>query len=248
MKISIITAVYNNQHTLRNTLESIISQDYKNIELIVIDGASTDNTISILKEFSDQICVLVSEQDNGIYDALNKGVALASGDAIGFMHSDDLFYNQYSLGKIVQAFNDHDVDAVYGDLIYVDKENTDQVVRYWKSGKYSQDQLARGWMPPHPTFYMKRSCYEMYGGFNLQYRIAADYDALLRYLVEGNIRIHYIPEVLVRMRVGGVSNRSLGNMLLKSQEDYRIIKSHHIGGVNTLLMKNFSKIPQFFGV
>ena len=233
---------------MRSALESTINQDYKNIELIVIDGASTDDTISILNQFSDQISILVSEPDDGIYDALNKGISLATGNIIGFMHSDDLFNNQNSLEKVVQAFNDHDVDAVYGDLIYVDKENTDNVVRYWKSGKYSHDQLARGWMPPHPTFYMKRSCYEKYGGFDLQYRIAADYDALLRYLVDGNIRIHYIPEVLVRMRVGGVSNRSLGNMLLKSQEDYRIIKSHHIGGMNTLLMKNFSKIPQFFGV
>ncbi len=141
---------------------------------------STVRSVRILNEFSEQIDVLVSESDNGIYDALNKGVSLATGDIIGFMHSDDLFYDEDSLGLVTKAFNDYDVDAVYGDLIYVDKENTDQVIRYWKSGEYYPEKLAKGWMPPHPTFYMKRSLYEQYGGFDLQYRIAADYDAMLR--------------------------------------------------------------------
>ncbi|WP_419535981.1 glycosyltransferase family 2 protein [Endozoicomonas sp.] len=246
MKISIITAVYNNQHTLRSTLESIISQAYKNIEIIIIDGASTDNTINILQEFSEHISVLISEPDNGIYDALNKGIALATGDVIGFMHSDDLFFDHSSLLRIKDSFDDSSIDAVYGDLIYVEKENTNQIVRYWRSNEFDQNMLSKGWMPPHPTFYMKRRFYEKYGGFDLQYRISADYDSMLRYLLTPDIHVRYIPEVLVRMRVGGISNRSLGNMLLKSQEDYQVIKHHNIGGINTLLMKNFSKIPQFF--
>lgn len=246
LKISVITAVYNNDATLRNAIESIFKQNYKNIELIIIDGGSTDSSVSILNEFSNKINILVSEPDSGIYDALNKGIALATGDLIGFMHSDDLFYDKHVLNKVVNAFNENEIDAVYGDLIYVDKENTDQVIRYWKSGEYHSGKLARGWMPPHPTFYMKRSYYEKLGGFDLKYKIAADYDAMLRYLVQGQVTVHYIPEVLVRMRLGGVSNRSLRNMMLKSLEDYRAIKNNHVGGINTLLMKNLTKIPQFF--
>ncbi len=245
LKISIITAVYNNVSMISGCIDSISKQKFDNVEVVVVDGSSNDGTVELIRNYHDKITTIISEPDNGIYDALNKGVSLATGDIVGFMHSDDLFYDEDSLGLVAKAFHDHDVDAIYGDLIYVDKENTNQIIRYWKSGDYHPDKLSKGWMPPHPTFYMKRSLYEKYGGFDLQYRIAADYDAMLRYLTMGEISVHYIPEVLVRMRVGGASNRSIKNIIQKSLEDYRALKSNKVGGLYTLFMKNIRKLPQF---
>ena len=245
IKISIVTAVYNNITTIANSINSTLSQTYDNIELVVIDGGSTDGTLDLLKSYGNRIHKLISEPDKGIYDALNKGIQNATGDIVGFMHSDDLFNDSDSLKRVAAAFRNKSVDSIYGDLLYVDKDDIGQVVRYWKSGEYCKKKLARGWMPPHPTFYMKRSCYEKLGGFTLDYKIAADYDSMLRYLGRHNITTYYIPEVLVRMRVGGASNRSLKNIILKSKEDYRALKVNEVGGVPALFMKNFSKIPQF---
>lgn len=244
-KISIVTAVYNNLATIATSIDSTLNQTYKNIELVVIDGGSTDGTLELLKSYGKKIHTLISEPDKGIYDALNKGVKYATGDIIGFMHSDDLFQDKDTLKRVAKAFETKKIDSVYGDLVYVNKEDTDQIVRYWKSGDYCRKKLARGWMPPHPTFYMKRSCYEKFGGFTLDYKIAADYDSMLRYLGRHNVTTHYIPEVLVRMRVGGASNRSLKNIMLKTKEDYRALKINEVGGGTALVMKNLSKIPQF---
>ncbi|MBZ0093876.1 MAG: glycosyltransferase [Sulfuricella sp.] len=246
MKISIITAVYNNRETVAAALDSALAQNHPDVELIVIDGGSTDGTLEVLHGFADRLAVLVSEPDKGIYDALNKGIQRASGDVVGFLHSDDLFADTGVLSHIEAAFADPGVEAVYGDLLYVRKDNPDQVVRYWRAGDFSRSRLSWGWMPPHPTFYVRRGVYVRLGGFDTSYRIAADYDCMLRFLGRGGVRVAYIPEVLVKMRLGGASNRSFRNIIQKSREDYRALRNNGIGGLATLLMKNFQKLPQFF--
>jgi glycosyltransferase len=245
MIISTITAVYNGQDSVSDALQSILAQTHCDCELIVIDGASQDGTLSILESFENRISQLVSEPDKGIYDALNKGISRANGDVIGFLHADDLLANPDVLQKISQAFQDTTVDVVYGDLVYVKKDNPNQIVRYWKSGKFSANKLRNGWMPPHPTLYLRRSLYERLGQFDTSYHIAADYDFMLRLLSLKNLNVVYIPEILVKMRLGGVSNRSFKNLILKSSEDYRALRNNQIGGLGALILKNLSKIPQF---
>ena len=246
MKISIITSVYNNKETIAKAIESVLSQTYENIEYIVVDGASTDGTAEIIEEYAEKITTFVSEQDKGIYDGLNKGVALATGDVVGFLHSDDLFEDEYVVEKIAQAFIKSGVESIYGDLTYVTKEDTSKVVRYWKSGTYSYTKLKRGWMPPHPTFYVKRDVYEKYGAFDTSFKIAADYDSILRFLGREKISTYYIPEVLVKMRLGGASNKSIKNLIQKSREDLKAMKNNGVGDVGSLFVKNVSKVPQFF--
>jgi len=245
MKISVITAVYNAEETVAEAIESVLGQTHPDVELIVIDGGSTDGTIELLERYRDRIDVLVSEPDGGIYDALNKGIARASGDVIGFLHADDLYAGSEVVAQIAAAFAGTDADAVYGDLVYVSKAQPDRVIRYWQAGDFTIDKLKHGWMPPHPTFYLRRSHYEQQGGFDTAFRIAADYDCMLRMLGQPGFGCRYIPQVLVRMRVGGESNRSLANIIRKSREDYRALKQNGIGGVGALLWKNMSKLPQF---
>ncbi len=244
MKISVITAVWNNCETVAQALESILAQTYTNVEMIVIDGASTDGTREVLERYRDKLAVLVSERDAGIYDALNKGIARATGDVIGFLHADDLLADSTVLARIAGAFS-ASVDGVYGDLLYVRKQNPTQTVRYWRSRPFTPDLCGKGWMPAHPTLYLRRAVYQRHGQFDTSYRIAADYDFMLRILKAGT-RVVYLPAVLVKMRVGGVSNRSLGNLLRKSREDLRALQQNRVGGMWTLLRKNLSKLPQFF--
>lgn len=246
MKISIITAVYNNRETIAGALDSALAQTGADFELIVIDGGSTDGTLAMLNRYADRLAVLVSEPDKGIYDALNKGIHRAGGDVVGFLHSDDLFTNNLVLKRVAEMFADAQVEAVYGDLLYVRKNNPQEVVRYWRAGAYSRARLGWGWMPPHPTFYVRRSVYERLGLFDTNYRIAADYDCMLRFLGKGGVQVGYIPEVLVKMRVGGTSNRSLKHIMRKSLEDYRALKINKVGGMGALVWKNLSKLPQFF--
>lgn len=245
MKISVITAVYNNRDTVSHALDSALAQDHPNVELVVIDGGSTDGTLEVLQGYAGRLAVLVSEPDRGIYDALNKGIARASGEVVGFLHSDDLFADEAVLSRIGTAFADPAVDAAYGDLLYVSKDDPSRVVRTWRSAAFSPARLAHGWMPPHPTFYVRRAVYEQLGGYDTSYRIAADYDCVLRLLGRGGVRAAYIPEVLVKMRVGGASNRSLRNILQKSREDYRALRVNDVGGLAALAWKNLSKLPQF---
>ena len=244
MKISVITAVYNNREHVAEALDSVLAQSHPEVELVVIDGGSTDGTLDVLRGYGDRIAVLVSEPDQGIYDALNKGIRLATGDVIGFLHSDDVFADADSLARVTSGFLSEDIDAVYGDLVYVRRDNTQSIVRRWKSGTFTLGRLREGWMPPHPAFYARRSVYERLGGFDTSYRIAADYDCMLRFLSSG-IRTVYVPQVLVKMRLGGASNRSLKNVIQKSREDYRALRENRVGGLGTLLCKNFSKLPQF---
>jgi glycosyltransferase involved in cell wall biosynthesis len=245
LQISVITAVFNRAATLGESLRSVHSQRWPEIEHIVIDGGSTDGSLAILDQHKSRIAKIVSEPDGGLYDALNKGIRQASGDVIGFMHADDEFATPHALARVAQAFEDPDVGAVYGDLVYVKKNDVSRVVRYWRAGQYQRTQLTQGWMPPHPTFYVRREVYSRFGGFDTRYRIAADYENMLRILWRGRIKAAYIPEVLVRMRVGGISNMSIFNMLHKSREDYAAMRENGIGGLQALLLKNVTKLPQF---
>ena len=245
MKISVITAVYNRAATIGEALHSVQSQSWENTEHVLQDGGSTDGTLDILQSQSDPRMSLLSERDDGIYDAINRGKARATGDVVGLMHSDDIFAHNRVLEQVAYAFSDPAVDCVYGDLQYVAADDTDRVIRHWTSGGYSRDLLPRGWMPPHPTFYIRRSLLEKYGAYDTSFQIAADYDAMLRWLWTHELRPAYIPEVMVKMRVGGESNRSLGRILQKSREDYRALKRNKVGGIGALAQKNFSKIKQF---
>jgi glycosyltransferase involved in cell wall biosynthesis len=245
LHISVITAVFNRAATLGASLRSVHSQRWPDVEHIVIDGGSTDGGLAILEQHKSGISRIVSEPDGGLYDALNKGIRHASGDVIGFMHADDEFATPHALARVANAFEDPDVGAVYGDLVYVKKNDVSSIVRYWRAGQYQRAQLTQGWMPPHPTFYVRREVYSRFGGFDTRYRIAADYENMLRILWRGRIKAAYIPEVLVRMRVGGISNMSVFNMLHKSREDYAAMRENGIGGLQALLLKNVTKLPQF---
>lgn len=249
MKISIITATFNCGKTLRTTLESVAAQTHPDIEHLVMDGESKDDTLDIVRGWTAHPLVLESGKDRGIYDALNKGIAKASGEIVGFLHADDVLQDERVLEKIAHSFEDRTVQAVYGDLVYVAQDDLTRVIRTWHSGPFRLCRLRKGWMPPHPTFYARRSLYERLGGFDLQYRIAADYDNMLRLLSGGDgrgIKAAYVPEVLVRMRTGGVSNRSLRNILSKSREDLVIARRNGVGGWSTVVLKNLSKISQFY--
>ena len=245
VKISVITAVFNNRETVGAALDSILSQSHPRTEVIVIDGLSTDGTRDVLDGYSERVDVYVSEPDRGIYDALNKGIALATGEVVGFLHSDDVFADAHALERMANAFQDESVEAVYGDLLYVRKDDTTRVVRSWISGAYHRELLARGWMPPHPTFYVRREVYQRLGAFDVALRISADYDCMLRFLCAG-VKLAYIPYVQVRMRTGGASNRSVRNVARKSYEDYIALRRNRVGGASTLFWKNVRKLPQFF--
>ena len=245
MKISIITATFNSEKTICSTLQSVDNQTYKNIEHIVIDGKSTDKTLEIVAKFSS-VSKVISEKDSGVYFALNKGIKKASGDVIGFLHADDFFANDLILEKIAEKFKDTNADILYADLDYVAFENHKKIIRHWKSGDFSFKKLKKGWMPPHPTFYVKKSIYDRLGYFDTSFSIAADYDLMLRFLSDKTLKVVYLPEVTVKMRVGGISNRNLKNILQKSREDLRAMKKNHVGNFFTLIMKNLQKIPQFF--
>ena len=245
MKISIITSVYNNKETIKDAIESVLNQTYKNIEYIIVDGASSDGTIEIVESYGDKISTFVSESDEGIYDGLNKGVSLSTGDVVAFLHSDDIYASDNIVQKIADEFiQDSLLDGVYGDLVYTPKDDTSKVLRYWKSKDFDMSLLSQGWMPAHPTFFVKKEVYEKYGGFDLGFKIAGDYDFMLRVLSAG-IKVKYIPEVLYKMRVGGESNKSIKNIIQKSKEDLQALKNNNIGGIRTLLYKNISKIKQF---
>jgi glycosyltransferase len=243
MKISIITVVWNNKETIKDAIESVLSQSYENIEYIIVDGASNDGTIDIVKSYGDKISKFVSEPDRGIYDGLNKGVSLATGNIIAFLHSDDVYADETVIERVVKEF-ENNLDGVYGDLIYTPKNDTSKVIRYWKSKDFDMSLLKKGWMPAHPTLFLRREVYEKYGKFDLDFKIAADYDFMLRVLSAG-INVQYLPHILYKMRVGGESNKSIKNIMLKSKEDSEALKKNNIGGIGSLLVKNLSKITQF---
>jgi len=245
-KISVVTAVFNREKTMAEAISSVMSQDYGNVEHVIQDGGSRDGTLAVISETAGLNASLESAPDNGLYDGINKGIARATGDIIGLMHSDDIFAHQSVLSQVAEAMSDPKVDGVYGDLDYVAENDTGRIIRKWRSGLYSAEKLRRGWMPPHPTLYLRREVFDRWGVYDTSFSIAADYDAMLRYLVKGKVQLAYVPEVFVKMRVGGESNRSLSRILKKSGEDYRALRQNGVGGVASLACKNFSKIQQFF--
>ena len=247
IKITIITAVYNRSTTIGQAIESVAAQSYDNVEHLVIDGASTDETLLEIKQHSHARIRVISEPDKGIYDALNKGMKAATGDIIGLMHSDDFFAHNHVLTNVARVFETEQTDAVYGDLDYISATDPSKVLRRWRPGAFSRNKLSRGWMPPHPTLYVRRNVIKRFGGYNTNYRIAADYEAILRWFGNAGIRSTYLPEIMVKMRVGGESNRSLERVIQKSFEDYRALRSTKMGGLVALSLKNLSKIPQFLG-
>lgn len=246
MKISIIVAVYNNKN-VSEAIDSILSQTYQDIELIVIDGGSSDGTLDIIKSYQDKVSILVSDRDSGIYDALNKGIKLATGDVIGLLHSDDFYFDNNVLTKIAQKFKDTNCDAIYGDLLYIDKNNTDKVIRYWKAKEYNFKKWLWGWMPPHPTVYIKRECFDKLGVYNLSLWGAADYELLIRFMYKNKLKVSYLPEIMVKMRIGGQSNRSFSNRLRAHLEDREAWRINNLKPYFwTILIKPIRKIPQYF--
>jgi glycosyltransferase involved in cell wall biosynthesis len=245
MKISIITATFNSAATIRDTLGCIASQQYPLIEHIIVDGLSNDNTLAIVKEFP-HVASIVCEKDKGIYDAMNKGVQKATGDIIGILNSDDFYTDPTILAKVAAAFEDPAVEAVYGDLQYVQQDNVNLVTRTWKAGHFQKKYLYYGWMPPHPTFFVRRHMYDKAGLFNTTLRSAADYELMLRVLLKHNARVQYIPEILVKMRAGGVSNASLKNRFRANKEDAMAWK---LNGLKpyffTMWLKPLRKVFQF---
>ncbi|WP_436322961.1 glycosyltransferase family 2 protein [Vibrio cidicii] len=246
MKVSVITATYNSSQTIVDTVRSLEGQTYSDIEYIIVDGASKDNTLQVIEQNCSRVSKIISEPDRGIYDALNKGIQAATGDIIGFLHSDDLLAYPQAIADLVNTMQVSQSQAVYADLEYVSKDDISKTVRLWTSGEYQKQNLLNGWMPPHPTFYMRRECYQALGVFDLSFRISADYDSLLRYLWLNSVTMSYLPKVLIKMRVGGASNRSLSNIYKKSCEDIRALKNSQVFWPKALLIKNVSKIPQFF--
>jgi len=246
IKISIITVVRNGAKTIRDCIESVQSQRHK-AEHIIVDGASTDGTLDIIDEYRSNLSLVISEPDNGIYDAMNKGIQLATGDVVGFLNADDFYPNPEVLSRVVNAFENTRVESCYGDLVYVHPTRTAQVKRFWRSGPYDPYRFFFGWMPPHPSFFVRRSIYETHGSFNLTLGTAADYELMLRFLLKQNVSTLYIPEVLVKMRAGGLSNSSVKNRMQANQMDRQ---AWVVNGLRpypwTLLLKPLRKLPQYF--
>lgn len=246
MKISIITVAYNSGTTIADTLQSVASQTYQNIEHIVIDGGSCDNTLEQVRKFGSRVSNYLSEPDQGIYDAMNKGLRLARGDFVGFLNADDMLADAEAVRRLVYRLqSEPKADAVYSDLAYVHPKDLGYVVRFWRGGIFSPSGLKYGWMPPHPTFYVRRSLLSEVGDFDSSLSISADYDFMLRCLRRQGFSLVYSPGILVKMRLGGASNKSLKALLCKSREDLKILRRLRIGGIGTLLIKNLRKLPQF---
>lgn len=243
MKVSVITVCLNCEKTIEKTLKSVSIQTYSNIEHIVLDGLSTDNTSHIVQQF-EHVTVFKSQKDNGVYFALNNALDYASGDIIGFLHADDFYNNEFVVEQIVKIFEVLNADIVYGDLQYV--SDNYKVIRYWKAGNFRHSNLFFGWMPPHPTVFFRKDILSRFGKFDTNFRISADYDWVLRVFTNKLLKIAYFPEIVVNMTIGGISNRSLSNIIRKSREDLIAIKKNRVGNFFTLIMKNLRKISQFY--
>jgi len=245
LKVTLITATYNSAATIRDTLDCIAAQDYPDIEHLIIDGVSKDATLAIVAEYP-HVARVICEPDKGLYDAMNKGVQAASGEVIGILNSDDFYPHPQVISRVVALMEKTGADALYADLDYVDAENTDVIVRSWKSQPYHQRLFQQGWMPPHPTFFVRRGVYEQYGGFNTQLRFAADYELMLRFLLRHGVSVCYLPEVVTKMRMGGLSNAAWKNRLKANREDR---EAWRLNGLQprwyTIVLKPLRKIGQF---
>lgn len=241
MMISIITVAKNSKKTITDTVRSVIGQTYKDVEYIVVDGASEDGTLDVLKPYANGIRKIISEPDAGMYDAMNKGIALATGDIVGILNADDYYNDEHVLSKVANIFDTSSVDALFADLVYVKPANLNKIVRYYSGANFTLSKLSFGWMPPHPTFFVKRECYLKYGFFKTDYKIAADFELLARFLAKHRIRCQYLPEIIVKMRTGGTSTRSINSNLILNRE---ILRACSENGIATNMLKIYSK---YFG-
>ena len=250
MLISIITVVKNDKKNILKTINSVKNQNFKNFEHIIIDGKSNDNTLQKIQQHKFNPKLIISKKDNGIYDALNTGIKLSTGDIVGILHSDDFFSDDNTLEKIAEIFNaDSSIDLVYGDLNYVSRFNSNKIIRRWISKDFSYKDLKYGWMPPHPTMFIKRKLISSLNGFDSNFKISGDYMMILKILSLKNIKTVYIPRTLIHMRIGGLSNKSLKKILIKIIEDWSALrknKFNYFFALRALFFKNFSKISQFF--
>jgi glycosyltransferase len=245
LKITVVTVTFNSAKTIVETLDSVARQSHPDIEHIVVDGGSSDETLALVARYGAHVTRVVSEADEGIYDAMNKGLRLASGELVGFLNSDDTFASTDVVACIARIAADEKPDVLFGDLVYVDPARSQPLVRYWRAGAFSMAKLRLGWMPPHPTLYVRRQVIARVGFFDAKLRIAADYDFMLKLLSTKGLKVAYIPQVLVNMRVGGASNQSIAAMVRKSREDLASLRKHRVGGLVALLFKNLRKLPQF---
>ena len=245
LKISLITVCYNAASTIDHCIRSVISQDFKNIEYIIIDGGSTDGTVEIINQYKDHVSIFLSEPDAGIYDAMSKGIKLATGDVIGMLNADDSFADDNVLSTVNEAFKQQNTPIAYGDLDYVNPKG--DIIRKWRSGRYVYGMFNRGWMPPHPTFYCKRELFYKYGFYSLAYGTAADYELMLRFMHRHGVNAFYIKKVLINMKIGGISNKSFGNRVKGLFFDLKAMRNNGILlPIITLLCKPLRKIGQYF--
>lgn len=244
MKVSIITSCFNRKATIAQAIESVLVQDYPDIEYIVVDGASTDGSLEIIRKYRSRIAKIISEPDKGMYEAINKGVRSATGDIIGLLHSDDFLFAPNTISHLTAEFEKTNADFVYGNGLYVDFNDTDKVIRNWIGGNYSKWKVRHGWLPLHPTCYIRKECFKRYGLYDESYKIAADSDFLVRYLYEADLKVTYLNEYIVRMRMGGLSTDSRRRKQMWD-EDIRMYKSHGFPALPTKLMKMAWKVPQF---
>ncbi len=247
MKVTIITATYNSQKHLEDCIQSVMQQTHPDIEHIIIDGKTTDDTVNIIKQYSDHIHSWISESDKGMYDAINKGMEMATGDIVGILNSDDMLYDSDVIASIVKTFEENSVGAVYGDLLYVSADDTSKVFRIWKGKKYKRSLFYLGWMPAHPTFYIKRSLIKDYGGYENHYFTAADYEFMARYLFHFKVPACYLPKLLIKMRLGGQSNKNIYQRLRANRRDYLAMKKNKIPFAFIVsVLKPLSKLHQFY--
>jgi glycosyltransferase involved in cell wall biosynthesis len=245
MKVSIITVCYNSVTTIEQTFQSVFSQDYPNIELVVVDGGSTDGTLEIIDKYEDQIGQKISEPDDGIYSAMNKGLALATGDVIGTLNSDDFYSSDSIISDVVRELSNGSVDAVYGDVAIVSPKNTSKIIRYYSSKSFRPEGLAHGYMPAHPTFFTMKQFYQNQGGFKTDYVIAADYELLIRFLLKDKLRAKYLELNMVTMRLGGRTSSSLWGYYILNKEVIRACAENGIKlGWFKILKKYFSKLRE----
>jgi len=246
-KVSIITVSYNAERFIEDTIKSVVNQDYQNIEYIIIDGHSKDNTLKICNQYKDDIDILVSEPDKGIYDAMNKGVQRATGNIVGILNADDFYIDSTVISSVVDTFLETKASCLFADLVYVDQDDTNKITRTWISGEYKQNAFLKGWMPPHPTFFLEKKWYDTYGLYNLDLKSAADYELMLRMIHRYQRQPAYLNKIITKMRVGGVSNSSFKNRIKANKEDRMAWKINGLTpGSLTLIRKPLSKLRQFF--
>ncbi len=245
MKVSIITVAFNSEKTIRDTLNSVAQQDYPKIEHIIVDGASADKTLEIVRSFP-HVKKIISEKDHGIYDAMNKGLSAATGEIVGFLNSDDFYISPGVITSVVEKMNADQSDALYADLVYVHNKNPNRILRTWHAGEFSARKFLSGWMPPHPTFFVRKKIYDRCGAFNIKLEISADYELMLRFLYKHNIKVTYLPQVIIKMRIGGTSNASLSNRIKANKEDRAAWRINKLSpNIFTVWLKPLRKVMQF---